>query len=277
MNTHTFTHEGRTTRYADAGASGLPIVLLHGFTERLELWEHCQHELAYTNRVIAPDMLGHGTDASSEAFSMQGFSMQDFSMQDMARHVVALLDHLHLAKAVWVGHSMGGYAAMQAMKIFPERVAALCLFHSAPFADSEEGRAARTANIALVREGKKEQVIDGLVVKTFAEQTRRDHAHEVESIRLQRLQTSDGGMIAALEAMRERDDTSHVLLDVEQPVMMFIGAEDQIVPVSRLLELLPKLKTGMACVVAGAAHMGMVEAPEKSIHAIRALVAMAGG
>lgn len=262
MNTHPFNN----TRYADAGASGMPVVVLHGFTERLELWQHCQRELAHTNRVLALDMLGHGMNTHHT----------DFTILDMARQVAALLDYLHIPKALWVGHSMGGYAALQAVKHLPERVAGLCLFHSMPFADTDEGRAARAVNIAFVREGKKEQVINGLAEKTFALHSRQEKKEMVESVRLQRLQTPDEGMIAALQAMCEREDTTDVLRQFPKPVMMLLGAEDPIVPMPRMLELLPTLHLGMACVLREAAHMGMIEAPEASIHALRAFIALCG-
>jgi pimeloyl-ACP methyl ester carboxylesterase len=260
-------------RFADAGVSGVPVILLHGFCENWQIWEPTVRALAHTNRVIAVDLLGHNPEVDSDA---EASGIGSFTLEDMAWCVAELLTFLHIDHAVWVGHSMGGYATLQALRLFPERIAAACLFHSMPFADTDEGKRNRMRSIELIQAGNKAEVIEGLVQRTFgtyAKQVLADHVRFTQELMMR---VPRHGMISALKAMRDRTDTTHVLQQMTQPLLMILGKEDPIVPMQRMLELLPVMnsRAAMACVLQRSAHMGMVEEAETSIRAIRSLVMM---
>lgn len=94
--------QGLLTRFIDTG-EGAPLVLLHGgeFGASAELgWERVIGPLSKTRRVIAPDVLGYGGSAKVLDF-VDGRGMR-------IRHVAALLAELGIAKADFVGNSMGG-------------------------------------------------------------------------------------------------------------------------------------------------------------------------
>ena len=91
-----------TINYTEQG-TGLPIVLLHGYLETLEIWSGFAKDLSKTFRVISIDIPGHGmSDKVSEIHTMDL----------MADAVETVLINLNIDKAVIVGHSMGGYVAM---------------------------------------------------------------------------------------------------------------------------------------------------------------------
>ena len=92
--------------YSEAGY-GMPILLVHGFPFDNRIWAAQLGELGATYRVIAPDLRGFGQSAAPD----NGYSMDDF-----AADLVMLLDRLGIERAVWVGHSMGGYITLAARR-----------------------------------------------------------------------------------------------------------------------------------------------------------------
>src|SRR5690349_19388570 len=102
---------------------GLPVVLLHGLTDSWWSWSEVLPHLPPTWRVLVPSQRGHGDSDSPAAPSA-------YAVEEMARDGIALLDARGLARAVVVGHSMGGTVAERVAVLAPERVRALVLIAS---------------------------------------------------------------------------------------------------------------------------------------------------
>ena len=88
--------------YYEAGPKDGPaIVLCHGFPETAFSWRHQIPALAAAGyHVIAPDQRGYGLTSGPEAVA-------DYDMEHLTADLVALLDHLGLEEAVFVGHDWG--------------------------------------------------------------------------------------------------------------------------------------------------------------------------
>src|ERR1700691_4593517 len=95
-----------TLHYSEAG-QGTPVVLLHGFPLSGAIWHEQQQQLSGRFRVIAPDLRGHGRSAAPAGV---------YDMDLLARDVLTLLDVLLIKKAIFIGHSMGGYVTLAAWK-----------------------------------------------------------------------------------------------------------------------------------------------------------------
>ncbi|HEY9055608.1 MAG TPA: alpha/beta fold hydrolase, partial [Aurantimonas sp.] len=110
-----------------------PIVFLHGFDGRAEIWASLQDALASPKRrTIAFDLPGHGRSRDYAGFGPPKIA---------ARAVLAELDARGVAAAHIVGHSMGGAIASLIGLFAPERVASLTLL--APGGFGKEIGAAR--------------------------------------------------------------------------------------------------------------------------------------
>ena len=110
---------GIRTRYVEAGAGGVPLVMLHGLSGVLEDWGGMVEALARHRRVIAFDLLGCGkTDKpAASAYAPR-------QMRDHARDVIAALD---LGRVDLNGWSMGGRIALDLAHAEPARVRRLVL------------------------------------------------------------------------------------------------------------------------------------------------------
>lgn len=90
--------------HLDDAGSGPPLVFIHGLGASMETWRACRALLQNRYRVVAVDLPGHGQSTVSTEPSEY---TRDRVLQHLD-HVVADLD----ARAVFVGHSLGGYLTL---------------------------------------------------------------------------------------------------------------------------------------------------------------------
>jgi pimeloyl-ACP methyl ester carboxylesterase len=95
-------------------ANGRTILLLHGRNFPSSYWEPVIGSLTDAGyRVVVPDQVGFGK-SSKPIFSL--------SFDMLAAHTVRLLDHLQIARADVIAHSMGGMLAVRLARSYPTRV-----------------------------------------------------------------------------------------------------------------------------------------------------------
>ena len=108
--------------YTDVG-SGDVVVLLHGLGSTKQDWDLQIPVLSRKFRVIAPDFRAHGN--STKVPEKQGV---EYMMED----VYQLLKSLDIAKASFVGFSMGGAVCFQMALSHPEIVDKIVIVNSGP-------------------------------------------------------------------------------------------------------------------------------------------------
>ena len=107
--------------YSEQGV-GDPVFLLHGLFGSLSNLGNLARALAPSYRVISVDLRNHG-DSPHHA---------EMSLLSMAQDIVELMDHLSIASAYFVGHSLGGKVAMQLAMSEANRVKGLVVVDIAP-------------------------------------------------------------------------------------------------------------------------------------------------
>jgi pimeloyl-ACP methyl ester carboxylesterase len=104
---------------ASAQPNGRTVVLLHGRNFPSGYWAPVIKTLTDAGyRVVVPDQIGFGKSSKPQA---------DLHFDTLARNTVALLDHLQIAKADIVAHSLGGMLGVRIARAFPDRVDHLVL------------------------------------------------------------------------------------------------------------------------------------------------------
>ena len=241
--------------YEDFG-KGNAVVLLHGFLENRTMWQFHAAELAKKYRVITIDLLGHGETEN------YGYI---HTMQEQAEMVKAVLNQLKLRKYVLVGHSMGGYVALAFAEIFSKNIRGLCLMNSTSLPDSEEKKLNRDRGILAVKRQYKAFVKDAIPL-LFAEKNRTKFNKEIAEITKEALKISPQGIIAALEGMKERKDTSEVLKKAEFPLQLILGKNDPVLDYKQLLQLTKNTKVKVIQFEDG--HMSHVENKQSLLEAL---------
>ena len=86
---------------------GHPVVFIHGFLESLSMWDYLEFEEDFTR--ICFDLPGHG----KSPYNKESIS----SIHSMAELIKNELSELKVPDYSVVGHSMGGYVALELMKL----------------------------------------------------------------------------------------------------------------------------------------------------------------
>ncbi len=212
---------GQAIHYEDSGGDGPAVIFSHGF-----LMDHSMFDAQVAAldgyRCIRWDERGFGgTDAAA-----------DFTYWDSADDAVALLDHLGIDRAVFVGMSQGGFLSFRAALNYPERVRALVLIDTEPGVDPPEVLDGYRAMIGHWTSseplGDVGEFVAGLILgdpelnATWIEkweQRRSDPAKREQ-------------MVFAAETLLSRDDITDRVSEINCPVLIVHGTDDQSIAIA---------------------------------------------
>ncbi|MGQ0831953.1 MAG: alpha/beta fold hydrolase [Microthrixaceae bacterium] len=215
--------ETRTGRVhcAETG-SGPPVVLLHANLHDHRDFDGVAGRLAEHHRVVAVDWPGHGASASPPA----GVAVTAPLLADVLEDVVSALD---LPAAVYVGNSMGGYAAARLAITQPARVAGLVLVNSGGFLPQNpvtRGFCRFLGSPAVAR-----RVLPRLVPRYM--RAVAEHDREISRRVAASARSADGSRLAA-GLWRSFADPAYDLRDraalVSCPTLLVWGARDPVIP-----------------------------------------------
>jgi len=232
---------------------GEPLVLLHAFPLNARMFEPQMEAFSEGRRVVAPDYPGFGRSLRTPAQP---------DIRYYAEGVRGLLDHLGLERVVLGGASMGGYVAFGCMRLFPERVSGLILANTRPDADTQETRENRKNMARRVADEGVEVLIELQMQRLLAHATLEKNEEVVEEVRGMILESSPGGVVAALGAMRERPDSTPLLAEIEVPTLVVGGEEDGIASPEVMGAMAEKIPGSRHVTLPRAGHLSSLEAPE---------------
>jgi pimeloyl-ACP methyl ester carboxylesterase len=245
---------GTRMNYTDTGGQGTPLLLLHAFPLHSGMWQQQIDTLGDRFRLIAPDLKGFGaSDAPEDA--------ADYSMDGYARDLKALLDELGVEKATVAGLSMGGYIVFAFLRLYRDSVAALVLADTRAEADPPEGKDKRSAQQAQVREQGTAGLIDGLAGALLSEDTRESQP-EVVARAKELMQNPPAGFIGALEAMKNRPDSTGDLAQIKVPTLVIVGENDGVTPPDASRKMHEYVGGSRLVVLPRVGHLSNLEASE---------------
>jgi 3-oxoadipate enol-lactonase len=111
-----FISNGMKLNYFETG-NGTPLILIHGLTASLTMFNKDIEHLKDNFRVIALDLRGHGKSDKP----------LEYTLDDHVQDVIALMDYLGIDRANILGASMGSYVAQGVATERPELVNKLIL------------------------------------------------------------------------------------------------------------------------------------------------------
>lgn len=233
--------------------SGRPILLLHGFCEDSRMWHAFMPFLADAGyRVVAPDFPGFGASAPIE----------NLTVKNMADMVAQLAGELELYRPVVIGHSMGGYTGLELLDHNDVELAGLSLFHSHPYADSDEKKSLRQKSSAFIGRNGLDPYLKDFYQGLFPPAFIRERPYVLEQLRIWGRTYNPRGVQAALLAMAERRDHQETLQNTRLPIQFLLGLEDPLLSRERLLAQTHLPATADIHLLEGVGHMGAQEAPD---------------
>jgi 3-oxoadipate enol-lactonase len=223
------------------------VLFNHGFLMDNDMFDAQVAALSPEFRCIAWDQRGFGqTEATA-----------DFTYWDSADDALALLTHLGVDQAFFVGMSQGGFISMRAALRAPERVLGLGLI------DTQSGQEPAEAL----------PVYDAMTEEWIAKGPSDELAAGVASIILgdcdvspwiAKWQTSKKEAIATpYRTLTGREDISDRLPEITAPAIVFHGEADAAIPMERAEQLLNELPNCEELVrIPGAGHASNFSHPE---------------
>jgi pimeloyl-ACP methyl ester carboxylesterase len=100
-----------------------PVLLLHGIGNYGRYWDLFADAIAGRLRLVAPDARGHGET---------GRPSDGYAPAEFVADALAVLDAAGIARAIVVGHSMGGLHSIHFATQHPDRVRALVIVDASP-------------------------------------------------------------------------------------------------------------------------------------------------
>jgi pimeloyl-ACP methyl ester carboxylesterase len=224
------------------------LLLLHAFPLDASMWAPQASAFGEVT-VVAPDLPGFG--ASRPVPNV-------LRMEDAADAGVRALDEAGVERAVVLGLSMGGYAALALWDRHRDRVLGLVLANTRAGADDDAGRERRRALADRLRANG-----SGFMVESPPPLLSADAPPALwERVRTIIGGQEPGAIAAASLGMAERADYTSRLGEIAVPTLVVTSSSDTLIPPDLTTPMAEAIPGATLKVIDGAGHLSNLEAPE---------------
>lgn len=237
---------------------GKALVLVHGFTESSAIYMDFEKNLSEEFLLIIPDLPGHGKSQLP----------QNLDMDLMGDYINQILEAENIKECVIVGHSMGGYAALNFAEKYPEKCKSLCLFHSSARADSFEIKENRNRTIDIIKNNKT-GFLNNFIPSLFAENRKEELKLQIEESQKIASTITQESLIANMQAMRDREGSLEFLYTTKIPIGFIFGKQDSRIQFDNALAQTALPKTSKVLILDDCGHMGYIEKPKEVLEFIK--------
>ncbi len=242
---------------------GIPLVLIHGFCEDSTIWDNFITGLKGI-KTVRPDISGFG----------ESDLMKSNTIENMADTIKAVLDAEDIKECIMVGHSLGGYAALAFMKKYGNMLQGIGLFHSSPFADTEEKKQERLKSLHFVEKNGHIVYVKQIIPRLFAELFASSNEFLINSLIYKASFYRTASIISALNAMMQRGDYADVIKDASIPVLLIVGKLDRSIPYSVSKKMLDLPQLADIHILSKVAHMGLFTERDNTAKVIQNFAAL---
>lgn len=182
------------------------------------------------------------------------------SLPEAAVELADLLDDAAGGSAAVAGLSMGGYLALELLRLAPEKVRAVALVDTTAFADDPERAAKRRQVLRLIGAGQFPEVLGAFAASVLAP----SHAAEGPALDLVLTMGRDLGpqvFAAGVEAILRRIPYEDVLELIRVPTLILCGEHDVLTPPEVARRMAAQVPGARLEIVPGAGHLAPLENP----------------
>lgn len=243
---------GATLHCVDEGPRDRPAVLLHhSLAGTLALFDELAARLARRYRVVRFDARGHGRSETTPP---------PYTFEILAADAAALLDHLAIPRAHFLGLSMGGMIGQFMGLLHPDRVASLMLV-STTSRIPPEARPVWDERIAAVAASGMAGQVAGSIARWLSPAAQSDRPDLVRRLAAGIEATPSEGYIGWARVIRDLDVTER-LGAISVPTLVVVGALDPGTPVAAAEAIHQRIPGSRLAVMPGLSHMLPIEAPD---------------
>jgi pimeloyl-ACP methyl ester carboxylesterase len=276
-----FAGDTLTVHLEEQGTGEPALILLHGFAASTYSWRELLPVLGEQGRTVAFDRPAFGLTERPLPESWQGdwATQNPYQAVTQADLTVGLLDQLGIEKAVLVGNSAGGTAAMLAALAHPERVQALVLISPAVY--NSGGRAPLLRWLAGTPQMRHLGPLFARQIQTWGVDFARSAWHnpagltdEIWAEYQKPLRAADWDR-ALWEQTAANTPTNLParLAELTLPVLVISGDDDRIVPTADSIRLAGELPNAQLVVIPACGHIPQEECPQAVLDAMQPFLA----
>jgi 3-oxoadipate enol-lactonase len=253
------TSDPRTTLERGTGPT---VVFLHGYPLHRAMWMPQLTGLSDRYRIVLLDLPGYGTAVDAAVpDTLSGF----------AEVVRGTVEGQRGGKATIVGHSFGGYVALQLFRDHPDLFERLILVSTRSGADSPEAREKRYAMVRKLEDPKEGLDVDDVAKTLLSEATWSARGPVIEVVRAI-VAAAPNPLVRTLRAIADRPDLTPVLKGIHVPSLVVWGSGDRLIPPAQTQALVSGIEGAEGVAIPDAGHLSPLEAPDRFDDAVRAFL-----
>ena len=238
---------------------GPALMLIHGYPLSGELFAKNRAALARRYMVVTPDLRGFGNSTTPDTKG---------GVQLYAKDMLAVMDHLHVKRAIIGGMSMGGPVVLEMYREAPQRFRGLMLIDStaSPANDVEKGewpgfgKQARDKGVA--------SMVPILMPQMLTTRTRMSDPSLVAFVGGIVKRGSVDAAVGGGDTLANRPDSRPTFAALRVPALILVGSDDPIYPVEMQKKMQQSHPGTRLVIIPGAAHAAIIEKPEACNRAI---------
>ena len=239
--------------------SGKPVVFLHGFLESVKMWSTL--DLASKDfQSILIDLPGHGLSKNED-------NSEAPSIEYMSNEVMLVLNYLQITDFDIVGHSMGGYVALNIKKRFTN-CNKVVLLNSNFWQDSELKKKDRVRVASIVLQNKN-LFLKEAIPNLYLDQIK--YKVEIKELLDDALKMDEFAISYSSLAMASREDNTSVLALLPSDFHIIQGEKDAIVPLQLMKEQIGDLAIELK-IIKNVGHMSHHESAFEVSHILDSIL-----
>lgn len=241
--------------YYELHGKGEPVMLIAGLASDSQSWQPIVEDLSRHYLLILPDNRGSGRTKPQDT---------ETSIQHIADDCIALLEHLGLPSATLLGHSMGGFVALDCAIRYPARVSKLILVGTSA-SNSDRNNLLFRDWVSYLRSGMDvEHWFRNLYYWIFSKRFFENRETLDNAVRFSieyPYPQSDTAFEKQVNAISEFNCQEN-LAGIQANTLIISGKEDLLFLPRGSVEVLQAIPKSRACLVKSAAHTIHMEYPE---------------
>ncbi len=251
---------GTSLHVRDTGPRNAPVLmLLHGFGSSLHTWEPWARALDTTFRVVRFDLPGSGLSVPDPT--------GDYTDARSEQLIRALMDSLGIARATFIGNSLGGRIAWKFAARYPERVDKLVLISPDGFASPgfEYDKPAEVpATLSLMRFVLPKSLLRQSLVPAYADPRAMTDSLATRYFDLLR---APGAREAMLARMRQTVlvNPRPLLQTIQAQTLLLWGEKDAMIPFTNAADYVKALPHATLVPLPNAGHVPFEEDPAAAL------------
>lgn len=258
--------DGGHLNYRIDGPEGADwIILSNSLATDMRLWDAEVEFLSQTMRVLRYDTRGHGKSSAPKP---------PYTFPQLCTDLVALMDHLSIAKADILGISLGGMTALAMAQSHPDRVnRVLCCDARADAPDPY--KAIWDGNIARLHDANVAALCEGTLARWFTAGYLADPVNKpkLDVVRDMFNATAADGYEGTARCLQSLDLFGG-LAGVTHETLYVTGDQDMAAPVAVMQAMDDATPNATFHVISDAAHLSNLEQPDQFANAICAFLGL---